>query len=74
MGPLIALQELLKKLQALMVRIMRRASGDFPAQHGTAGGSMANIMADKIAESEQGDDSSSEAGNYVSEIDAGWGH
>lgn len=48
-----------------------RASGDFSAQHGTTGGRMANIMADKIAESELGGDSSNEAGNYVSGVDVG---
>lgn len=48
-----------------------RASGGFSAQHGTTGGRMANIMADKIAESELGGDSSSEAGNYVSGVDVG---
>lgn len=48
-----------------------RVSGDFSAQHGTTGGRMANIMADKIAESELGGGSSSEAGNYVSGVGEG---
>lgn len=47
-----------------------RASGDFASQHGNAGGRMANIMNDKIAESSLGGDSSSdsEASNYISGV------
>lgn len=48
-----------------------RASGDASAQYGTSGGRMANIMNDKIAESEIGSVNPGEAGNYVSGVDSG---